>query len=179
MSLTVKNIIRFVVFILFQALILNKIPPLHRFIVPYLYCLYILWLPFNINRSWLMIVAFLFGLSLDYFTGTPGLHAAPCVLIAYIRPFLINVLIRQEDIEAHYSEPSVTSMGWAPYFIYIVLLILLHHAYLVLIEWLQFENIWYFLGKVISTTAISMLLILIIELLFYRKKELRKGISAL
>lgn len=177
MSLTVKNIIRFLVFILFQALILNKMPPLHRFIVPYLYCLYILWLPFNMNRSWLMIVAFLFGLLLDYFTGILGLHAAPCVLIAYIRPFLINVLIRLEDTEAHYSEPSTTSMGWVPYFTYIVVLVFLHHAYLVLIEWLQFGDIWYFLGKVISTTAISMLLILIAELLFYRKKTPRKSIS--
>lgn len=177
MSLTVKNIIRFVVFILFQALILNKIPPLHRFIVPYLYCLYILWLPFNMNRFWLMIVAFLFGLSLDYFTSMPGLHAAPCVLIAYLRPFLINVLIRKEDIETHYSEPSITSMGWTPYFTYTVVLVFLHHVYLVLIEWLQFGNIWYFLGKIIGTTAISMLLILIVELLFYRKKGLRKNMA--
>lgn len=175
MSLTVKNIIRFVLFILFQALVLNKVPPLHRFIIPYLYYLYILWLPFNINRSWLMIIAFLFGLLLDYFTGTPGLHAAPCVLIAYARPLLINILIQKKDIETNYNDPSVTSMGWAPYFTYVVLLTLLHHAYLTLIEWLQFGNIWYFLGKVASTTAVSMLLILIVELFSYRKKKLRKN----
>lgn len=177
MSSLVKNIIRFFVFLLFQALVLNKIPPLHRFIVPYLYFLYILWLPFNINRFWLMVIAFLFGLSFDYFTGTPGLHAAPCILIAYIRPFLINLLIRKEDIEANHSEPSTTSMGWAPYTTYIFVFTFLHHAYLVLIEWLQFGNLWYFLGKVISTTAISMLLILTTELLFYRERKWRKRIA--
>lgn len=177
MSLLLKNIIRFIVFLLFQALVLNKILPLHQFIIPYLYFIYILWLPFSINRFWLMIIAFLFGLLLDYFIGTPGLHAAPCVLIAYIRPFLINILIRKEDIEAHYTEPSITSMSWAPYITYVFVLTFLHHTYLVLIEWLQFGNIWYFLGKVISTTAISFLLILVTELLFYREKSLRKRIS--
>ena len=34
-----------------------------------------------------MIIAFVFGMCMDYFTGTPGLHAIPCVLIAYLRPF--------------------------------------------------------------------------------------------
>jgi hypothetical protein len=50
MSNLLKNIIRFVLFIVFQWYILDQIPPLHRFIVPYLYFLYILWLPFNMNR---------------------------------------------------------------------------------------------------------------------------------
>ncbi len=91
MSYLVKNIIRFILFILFQKFILNEVPPLHQFIVPYIYFLYILWLPFNINRFGLLVISFAFGLTLDFFTGTPGLHAAPCVLIAYIRPFLLNL----------------------------------------------------------------------------------------
>jgi len=84
MSSFLKNIIRFVLFIFFQVFILDYIPPLHQFIVPYLYFLYILWLPFNINRVWLMVISFVFGLTLDSFTGTYGLHAAPCVLIASV-----------------------------------------------------------------------------------------------
>ncbi len=174
MSIFVKNSIRFIIFILFQALVLNKIPPLHRFIVPYVYFLYLLWLPFSINRLGLLVVAFLFGLSLDYFTNTPGLHAAPCVLIAYIRPFLINVVIRRNEIEAHQVEPSIVSMGWIPYLTYVFLLTFLHHSCLVLIEWLQFGSFWYFMGKILATTAISMLLMIITELLFYRKMDKRK-----
>src|SRR5215211_4944014 len=99
MSSFLKNIFRFVLFILVQAFVLDKVPPLHQFVKPYLYFLFILWLPFNISRLGLMIVAFLFGLSMDYLTGTPGLHAAPCVLIAYFRPFILNVLLPQEKTE--------------------------------------------------------------------------------
>lgn len=175
MSSLLKNIIRFVVFILFQVYILNQVPPLHQFLVPYLYFLYILWLPFTINRFWLLIISFLFGLSLDYFTGTYGLHAAPCVLIAYIRPFLLNLLIPQETTEQSYIEPSHKSMGWAPYALYVGILSFVHHFYLVLIEWLQFGNFVYFIGKVAGTTAISLLMIFLAEMLFNRNSRYRSS----
>lgn len=173
MSELLKNIIRFVLFILVQVFILFKIPPLHRFITPYLYYLFILWLPFNMSRFWLMAVSFVYGLCLDYFTHTPGLHAAACTLIAFIRPFVINVLISQEGADKNYSSPSITSMGWAPYGTYVLVLTLFHHTYLVLLEWMSFGSFLYFFGKVIATSAISLLLILLTELLFYRKEKFR------
>ena len=173
MSSLLRNIIRFIFFILVQVFVLDKIPPLHQFIVPYLYFLFIIWLPFSINRVALMFVGFLLGVTLDYLTGTPGLHAAPCVLIAFIRPFLLSLLMPQESTEQSYTEPSIKSMGWAPYGLYALLLTLVHHFYLVLIEWLQFGNFLYFIGKVAGTTAISLLLILITELLFWRKAKFR------
>lgn len=173
MSDLVKNIIRFALFIFIQVYVLFQIPPLHRFIVPYIYFLYILWLPFRISRGTLTLVGFLFGLSLDFFTGSLGLHAAACVLIAYLRPFLVNILIPQEGAEQNYKSPSITSMGLAPYATYILILTLLHNTYLVFLEWLQFGSFWYFLGKVLATTGISLLLILITELLFYRKEKFR------
>ncbi|NCT92806.1 MAG: rod shape-determining protein MreD [Chitinophagaceae bacterium] len=173
MSSLLKNIIRFILFILLQVFILNEVPPLHQFIVPYVYFLFILWLPFTINRVLLMVIAFAFGLSLDFFTGTLGLHAAPCVLIAFIRPALLGLILPQETIEQSYSEPGIKSMGWAPYLLYIGLLTFVHHVYLVFIEWMQFGDILYFLGKVTGTTAISLLLILLAELLFHRKSKYR------
>ncbi|MEY2902040.1 MAG: hypothetical protein RLY89_1146 [Bacteroidota bacterium] len=173
MSDLVKNIIRFALFILFQVFILNEVPPLHQFIIPYIYFLYILWLPFNINRFVLLLISFAFGITLDYFTGSAGLHAAPCVLIAYLRPFLLNLLIPQDTTEHSYLEPSIKSMGWAPYSLYVTLLTFIHHFLLVLIEWLQFGNFVYFLGKVAGTTAVSLLLIFITEMLFFRKAKFR------
>ena len=129
MSSLVKNTVRFVLFILVQVYVLFQINPLHQFIVPYLYFLYLLWLPFNTPRLSLTMIGFVFGLSLDYFSKTPGLHAASCVLIAYLRPFLINILIRQEGSEQNYRSPSVTSMGLAPYATYVIILTLVHNGY--------------------------------------------------
>lgn len=173
MSLLVKNILRFILFILIQVYVLCQIPPLHQFITPYLYFLFILWLPFNISRFGLLLVSFLLGITLDYFLATPGLHAAPCVLIAYLRPFLINILISQEGAELNYAEPSIKSMGFAPYSLYVLVFTFIHHFYLVLIEWLQFGNFLYFLGKVTATTVVSLMLIFITEMLFFRKQKFR------
>ena len=173
MSSLVKNIVRFALFILVQVFVLHNIPTLHRFITPYLYFLYVLWLPFSMSRSAVMALAFIYGLTLDYFLYTPGLHAAACVLIAYVRPFLINMLISQEGADQNYASPSITSMGVAPYATYVIVLTLLHHGYLVFLEWMQFGSFLYFLGKVIATTAISLILILLTELLFFRKEKFR------
>lgn len=173
MSDLVRNTIRFVLFILVQYYVLFQIRPLHEFVVPYIYYLYVLWLPFSMGRMSLMLVSFLFGLTLDYFTQTPGLHAAACTLIAYLRGFVVNIMIPQEGAEQNYKSPSPVSMGWAPYAIYVLVLTLLHHTYLVLLEWLQFGSFLFFLGKVLATTGISLMLVLITELLFFRKEKFR------
>ncbi len=173
MSTVLKNIIRFIVFILVQAYILDKIPPIQEYLKPIIYFLFILWLPFNISRPALLLVAFVFGLCMDYFSGTPGLHAAPCVLIAYLRPFILNILLPREIAGTSYVEPSIRSMGFTPYSVYILILTFVHHAYLVLIEWLQFGDFLFFISKVALSTALSLVLILITELLFYRKAKFK------
>lgn len=173
MSDLLKNIIRFAVFILVQVFVLDNIPPLHQFIIPVIYYLFILWLPFSVSRFWLLIIGFITGLSLDYFTMTPGLHAAACVLIAYIRPFIINLLSPKDVSEFNYREPSPKSMGWTPYLVYALILTFFHHFYLVFLEWLQFGTFLAFLAKVVATTGISMLLIIITEILFPRRLRFR------
>lgn len=173
MSDLVKNIFRLSIFILVQVYVLNKIPHLHRFIIPYLYFLFILWLPFSITRLGLLLIGFVTGLILDYFTMTPGLHAAACVLIAYVRPFIITLLIPKDTAEFNYREPSPGAMGLAPYAVYVFVLTLLHHTYLILLEWLDFGTFLDFIIKVAATTGISLLLIFTVELLFPRKIRYR------
>lgn len=177
MSDLVRNILRFGLFIGLQVYVLDNIPPLHQFIIPIIYFLFILWLPFSISRFWLLIIGFITGLSLDYFRMTPGLHAAACVLIAYIRPFIINVLTPKDTSEFNFREPSARAMGWAPYTVYVLILTLLHHGYKLFLEWMQFGTFGEFIIKVISATAISVLLILTAEVLFPRKMKYRTNIA--
>ena len=173
MSSLVKNIIRFSLFILVQVFVLDNVPPLHHLVTPYVYFLFILWLPFKMGRKNVMILAFLLGFTLDCFTKTYGLHAAPCVLIAYLRPFLINLLISQEGAESNYNEPSIKSMGFAPYFTYVSILTLAHHLMLFFLEALQTGGYLYFIIKTLFSTAVSLLLIFLTELLFVRKQRFR------
>lgn len=177
MSLLVKNIFRFIFFVLLQVYVLDKVH-LHQMVTPYIYFLFIFWLPFNMNRTVQMLLAFLLGYTIDSFRHHPGFHAAACVLIAYLRPFFINVLMPQEGSEANYREPSMQSLGGLfPYMVYAAILVFFHNAWLFFLEAWQFGNIWYFLVKTFLSTLISLVLILILELLFSRKQKYRTNIS--
>lgn len=173
MSTLVKLALRFCLFIFVQVFVLFQIPPLHHLVTPYLYMLFILWLPFKMGRRTQLLLAFLLGLALDSFTQTYGLHSAPCVLIAYLRPYLIKMLVPQEDVELTYNEPSVYSMGFASYFTYLTILIFIHHILLFFLQALQTGGMVYFVVKTLFSTAVSLLLVLLTELLFSRRQRFK------
>ncbi len=172
-----KHIFRCCVFIFVQVFLLNEVPPLHRYVSPHLYYLFLLWLPFRLSRISLLLIAFFYGLTLDAFMHTPGLHAAACTLMAYVRPFFISILLPKEAGETGYPEPSYKSMGITPYGTYIMLLTVVHHLYLTLLEWLQLGGFLLFLGKILASTGVSLLLVLITELVFSRKSNYRTNMS--
>lgn len=121
-----------------------------------------------------MVIGFITGFTLDAFEHLYGFHTAACVMMAYLRPFLINLMITQEGNEVNYDEPSAKSMGgFVPYLVYTGTLTIVHHAWLFLLQAWQGGGIWYFISKTFLSTAISLLLIIITELLFARKQKFR------
>jgi cell shape-determining protein MreD len=177
MSDLVKNILRFAFFVFVQVYILNAMPLLHDLVTPYLYFLFLLWLPFHIKRGWLLVLGFLLGLSVDYFAMTPGLHAAASVLVAYLRPFIIHLFAPKEATEFNYREPSPRAMGWSAYSLYALILTFIHNFYLLFLEWLSFGHFIDFLMKVFTTTAVSMLMIFLAELLVPRRQKFRTNVA--
>jgi len=171
MSEPIKQIVRFILFILVQALVLNHMPPVHRFITPYIYYLFILWLPFFTSRFWVLVLGFITGFTLDMFTKTPGLHASACLVVAFLRSFLINLLVPRETKELTLGSPGIKSMGGASYAVYVILLTLFHHAWLVFLEWMSFGSFVFFIGKVFFSGLVSLMLILITEMLFRPLKK--------
>ena len=90
MNSLLKNIVRFILFLLIQIIILNEVPPLHQFITPYLYFIFLLWLPIGTSRLAMTFLGFILVYSLDLFMNTPCLHAAACTLLGYLRPTVLN-----------------------------------------------------------------------------------------
>jgi rod shape-determining protein MreD len=74
MSKLVKNIVRFAILILTQVYVLDRIH-VHYMVTPYIYFLFILWLPFKLGRTAQMLIAFGLGFTLDSFRHNPGFHA--------------------------------------------------------------------------------------------------------
>ncbi len=173
MNLIVKNTFRLIVVLFIQVFILKKLSPLHGLVVPYFYFILILWLPFKTSRVALLFYAFFLGIILDFFYKTPGLHTAASLLLAYARPFLVNLLLPKETTEWGDNAPTRFTMGVIQYITYVIFLTILHNAYLIFLEWLQFGNFLYFTGKLLFSSLISLLLIFISELLVNRKTTYR------
>lgn len=169
MSILLRNIIRFVLLLLLQVFVLNKIL-LHQMVGLNLYMLFVLLLPFNLPRPALMLMALLMGLGLDIFMNTMGMHAAACVFIAYLRPFIINILSPQGGFETTQKTPSMTSMGVSQFLTYVAILVFLHNLVYFPLEVFNFGSFFYLLLKIFLSTAASIILIVLYELLFFSKK---------
>ena len=101
MNKTALQIIRFVVLVLFQVLVVNHIR-LGGYVHPYIYMIFILLLPINIQNWQLLLLGFGLGLAVDLFTGTPGLHAGATTLMAFCRPRIIKLISGNESYLVRY-----------------------------------------------------------------------------
>ena len=104
-----KYVIMFFVLVLIQVLVLNNIQ-ISGFINPYIYILFILLLPFNIQGYLLLGLSFLIGITIDIFGNTPGIHAGATVLLGFIRPGLANLISSRELIEKG-TTPNMIQLG--------------------------------------------------------------------
>ena len=160
-----KNIGRFVFLILFQVLILNNIQ-FSGYINPYFYIYFILLLPFETPRWLLLLSAFLLGISLDAFTNTFGLNAAACVLMAFVRPFVISAISTGTEFMTGHS-PSLKNQGVKWFAYYSIILVLVHHFALFYLEIFRFTEFFQTLLRVLLSSIFTLLIIFIAELLSY------------
>ena len=164
-----KNILRFIFLVLLQVIILNKIQ-FSGFINPYLYVIFILMLPFD-TPAWILITsAFFLGLCMDTFSNTMGMHAAASVLMAFCRPFLLAYIAPREGYEFE-NKPAIAYMGFNWYLSYAGILVLIHHICLFYIEVFSMNEFFSTLSRVVLSVCFTLLLILIIQYLFYSNKR--------
>ncbi len=166
-----KHIIRFVILIAVQIMVLNNILFI-GYINPYIYILFILLLPFDIQRWLILILAFCLGISVDAFQNTMGLHAFSCVLIAYCREPVLHFLLPQlKNKKQSYLEFSLQEFGLQRALIYTGTLVIIHHFCLFILEAFQMELIRVFLRSLGSSIVTITLLIIIQYLLFKDAKR--------
>jgi rod shape-determining protein MreD len=170
MSELAKNIIRFILLVLLQVFVLNRIL-IHQLVNPYIYLAFILVLPFKISRPLLILCGLLLGLTMDAFMNTMGLHAIACVLIAYLRPFIINILAAQGGFELSQRSPSFRSMGVAQFSVYTLILVSIHHIVYFTLEVFGFAGFFYLILKIVLSVTISTGLILLYEMLFFSRSR--------
>lgn len=168
-NLYTRNIIRFITLILFQVLVLNNMN-LGGYINPYIYILFILLLPATINKSLLLIMAFVTGLTIDYFGNTLGLHAAATVLLAFARPGILNFFFPNMEFSSE-EEPNITKLKPGGFLKYTLVLVFIHHSALFFLEVFSFDGFLSTIYRIILSTLVTTLMIMIITLIFTPRKK--------
>ncbi|WP_374165564.1 rod shape-determining protein MreD [Arcticibacter sp. MXS-1] len=163
------NLIRFIVLIFIQAFLLKNIG-YYNLATPFLYILFIMLLPFE-TPNWLLFpLAFLTGLTVDAFYNTPGINAAACSVMALVRTIFINITVQRQGFENE-PEPKLGIMGFRWFFFYAIVLTLFHHITLIFLEAFSFSELQYVLIRFLLCSLFTIVLILISEFIFFRKKE--------
>jgi len=159
------NIFRFIGLVLLQALVLNHINFL-GFINPYLYIFFIIVFPLTGNKSLLIFLSFLLGLSVDIFSDSGGIHAAACVVIAYFRPLALKFSF---GVSYEYNTVKINKAALSERISYVTMLVLLHHLVLFSLEIFSYSNILLVLKSALFSSIFSLVLILCSLLIFSRK----------
>ena len=133
----------------------------------YVYVAFIILLPFEIGPVLLMVIAFLCGFMVDIFYDSLGIHAAASVLIAFLRPFWTKTIPPRGGYEMG-MKPTIKIMGFSWFLTFTLPLILIHHSVLFFVEAGGMHLFGFTLVKVISSTILTFLVVVILQYLFYR-----------
>lgn len=134
----------------------------------FVYVGFLLFLPFEIGRTSLLLLGFLLGFVVDVFYDSLGIHAAAGVLIAFIRPAWINVLTPQGGYEINAS-PFIKQTAVTWFVSYTFALLFIHHTVIFFIEAGGLSVFFFTLVKVFSSTIFTFLVLVLVQLLFYKK----------
>lgn len=163
------NITRFVVLLFIQVFLLNQIE-IGYGIQLMIYPLFIFLLPMKMNQITLLFLAFVFGLSIDAFSNTFGLHTSAILLFAFLKPRIFNLFYNEDDFDPS-IEMNVLNMGTLWFIKVFGTLLFVHHFWFFFIEMFQFNKIGFVFQKTILTLPLSFLISILLQYLFVKKHK--------
>jgi hypothetical protein len=165
------NVIRAIILFLAQIVVFKQITFSlggMAFIHFLIYPMVILLMPIKTPRPVLLVTAFIFGLGLDMFYDSIGIHAAALVFTAYFRNLVIAFI---EPIEGYNMNdvPTIKNMGIGWFVTYTSILLLFHIFVYFSIEAFSFVYIFEIFLNSIFSFIISFIVIIILQFLIRTK----------
>lgn len=122
--------------IYFFVFVIVQIPMLYEAVIfdvgfAFFYVGFLVILPYGLNRSVAMLVAFVTGLLIDVFSNTPGIHASACLVIAFAKDFWYLISIGDPEDDTVIDWNSLNLWGFMRY---AFPLFFIHHTMVFVIE---------------------------------------------
>lgn len=167
------NAVRFITLLLLQVLVLDHLRVLNGWMVPYLYVLFLLMLPFELPAWAGLLIGAGTGLVIDLFSTTPGMHMSACTVMMFARINLLGWIAPREGYE-YGMRPTLPRMGPAWFITYAGLLIAVHHLWLFFIEVHRFDAFFSTLLRAVLSAAFTLGLCMLAQFLTRSQEEGRR-----
>ncbi|MEZ4937807.1 MAG: hypothetical protein R2799_09470 [Crocinitomicaceae bacterium] len=161
--------IQFILLIVAQIVVFNSLQ-FSTLIYIMIYPLFLLLLPFNLGVIMGMGIGFIFGLLVDYFSNTFGLHASASLLVMYLRPALLKFISPKNGYDPILI-PSIRDMGYFWFLYYASIVLFIHHFWFFLFEFFSFSNLFWILLKSILSLFFGLFFMVIWQFLFLRPSK--------
>ena len=161
------NTARFLVLILIQVVLLDHINFL-GYVNPYLYIFFILMYPLTGNKSLLILLSFLLGLSIDMCSNSGGIHAGASVFIAWIRPLVLKYSF---GVSYEYNTVKINTASFSQQLVFIVSMVFIHHLVLFTLEIFNTSQILFILKSTLFSGIFTTIIIFCTLYLFGKKSS--------
>lgn len=160
-----SNLLRLVVLLLAQVLLLDHLDVANGWMVPYLYVLFLLMLPFPTPAWAMLLLGGALGALVDLFNATPGMHTTATLVMAYALPAWRRLLAPREGYE-YGLRPVPQDMGFSWWATHAGVPILLHHLWLFIFELHRLDRLPGTFLRALLSALFTLGLCLLVQTLF-------------
>ena len=157
----------FILFVTIQVTLFKNLALFDRAFC-FVYLGFLLFLPFDTDNLALLVMGFVTGIIVDVFYDSLGVHAAASVFVAFLRPGWVTLITPQGGYDEGAS-PSISRNGLFWYLRYVIPLILVHQLAIFYLEAGGFSLFFFTLVKALSSSLLTFVVLLLVQLLFYRR----------
>jgi rod shape-determining protein MreD len=159
--------IRFVGLLFLQVFILNYVN-IFGYINPMVYIAWVFLYPVRKTRSLFLILSFLLGISIDFFSDSGGVNAFALTFIAYFRLPILMAVLRKSDLE--YGQFNLKTLSVNKIILFISILTFIHHFIVFSLEYFSFSEILNIISSAVLTSFFTILISFLGITLFTKKK---------
>lgn len=160
-----KQIGRYLLVMLLQVLLFDQLQ-LWGACHPYIYVLCLLMMPITLPHSADMLIGAFAGFIMDIFCNSLGVHMAACILLMYIRPYLIGFIVNDKD--RLNEQISLHAIGMEALLKYTVIMVLIHHLTVFSLAAWSWSHMGFVLLETIVSSTITILLVIGYNILRYK-----------
>lgn len=166
-NLAVNNAVRFIGLLFLQVLILNYVN-IFGHINPMVYIVWVFLYPVRKTRSLFLILSFLLGISIDFFSDSGGVNAFAITFIAYFRLPILMAVLKKSDLD--YGQFNLKTLSANKIILFISILTVIHHFIVFSLEYFSFSEFLNIISNTFLTSIFTIMISFLGITLFAKKK---------